>query len=386
MLEFPAEGEGPSRVVRAGRLEGTGDPGQGLTGARLAGSVEFREQRAASNAGPATDRQVTAQSLEMALAPGMGGINEATFSGDVKLRDGDLQADAPEMKYQLAAQTLEPDRARRQAQRAHAGDRPRHHHRGAPDQRGARRPQDAGRRTACARSSVPRRRQPQGKTPGMLKDDVPVLATAKQLTYDGGAGSAQYTGEAKLWQGDQTAVYADVIVLDRGKGNLTGKGNARSTMKFEDRGGPGEGTRTGERRSRGRGSSRYTMTKRGGSPTWATRTSPGRRAISIAKRVEMFLGKTQGALERVEAYEDVKVKLTGRVATGARLTYFAADARYEIRGEPASLVETLERECRETTSQTLTFSRSTATISAGSNEKTRTQTKSGVTCPEPGVK
>lgn len=370
-------------MVRAVRLEGTGDPGQGLTGVRLAGPVEFREQRPANKTGPATDRQVTAQSLEMTLAPGMAGINEATFAGDAKLRDGDLQAEAPEMKYQLAAQTLnliapadKPNALTLVTDR----DTTIEARQISVTLEGRKMQAEDGVRTQLR----PSKGQPQGKTPGMLKDDIPVLATAKQLTYDGGAGSAQYSGEAKLWQGDQTAVYADVIILDRDKGNLSGKGNARSSMIFDDR---TDQAKEPEKVSAIARAAELSYDEEARRLTYVGDAHvTGPQGDLLAKRVEMFLGKTQGALERVEAYDDVKVTLIGRAATGARLTYFGADARYDIRGEPASLVETLERECRETTSSTLTFSRSTATISAGNNKNTRSQTKSGVTCPEPGVK
>jgi LPS export ABC transporter protein LptC len=107
-----------------------------------------------------------------------------------------------------------------------------------------------------------------------------------------------------------------------------------------------------------------------------------------AERVEMMLDQTGTGLERVEAYGAVTLRTQGaaatpgvprsRVATGERLTYFALDERYLMSGTPVAIIE----ECRETIGKSLTFYRSTDTISVDGNEEIRTQTKTGGTCPE----
>jgi lipopolysaccharide export system protein LptA len=104
-----------------------------------------------------------------------------------------------------------------------------------------------------------------------------------------------------------------------------------------------------------------------------------------AERIELFLDQGGGALERLEAYTNVALASEGRASTGARLTYFAADERYLMSGSPVRILEQLSQECRETIGRTLTFFRSTDSISIDGNDESRTQTTSGGKCPEPKV-
>jgi lipopolysaccharide export system protein LptA len=88
-------------------------------------------------------------------------------------------------------------------------------------------------------------------------------------------------------------------------------------------------------------------------------------------------------MERLEAYDTITLRLDTRVATGSRLTYFAADERYVLSGTAAVPVKVVET-CRETSGQTLTFFKSADRIIVDGNEERRTQTKSGGgPCPEP---
>ena len=75
-------------------------------------------------------------------------------------------------------------------------------------------------------------------------------------------------------------------------------------------------------------------------------------------------------LERAEAYDDVIIKTDERTSTGNRMTYFAADERYLMKGTPVKVVEN----CRETAGKTLTFWRATDRILVDGNEEIRTQT------------
>jgi hypothetical protein len=102
-------------------------------------------------------------------------------------------------------------------------------------------------------------------------------------------------------------------------------------------------------------------------------------------RLELYLDATGSALDRVEAYDNVSLLAEKRSVTGARLTYYAADGRYLMSGTPVRVLEQLPQECRETLGRTLTFFRSTDSISVDGNEESRTQTTSGGRCPEPRV-
>jgi lipopolysaccharide export system protein LptA len=102
-----------------------------------------------------------------------------------------------------------------------------------------------------------------------------------------------------------------------------------------------------------------------------------------ADRVEIKLAKTEDRADRLEAYGNVNVRIDTRLATGARLTYFADDERYVLSGAPNVGVKVVDG-CRETTGKTLTFFKSTDRIIVDGNEEVRTQTRRGATgpCPE----
>ncbi len=57
----------------------------------------------------------------------------------------------------------------------------------------------------------------------MLKQDQPVNVTADELTYDGPAATAAYTGNAQLWQGE-TSIKGSTIVIDEKTGDLAATG------------------------------------------------------------------------------------------------------------------------------------------------------------------
>jgi lipopolysaccharide export system protein LptA len=106
----------------------------------------------------------------------------------------------------------------------------------------------------------------------------------------------------------------------------------------------------------------------------------GTQGDLTADKIELYLDETGDEVERIEGYKTVNLLTTdGRRATGDRMTYFASDERYVMKGVPVKIIE----ECRETTGKTLTFFKSTDRIIVDGNEETRTQTKGGTKCGEP---
>jgi lipopolysaccharide transport protein LptA len=105
-------------------------------------------------------------------------------------------------------------------------------------------------------------------------------------------------------------------------------------------------------------------------------------------KVEMYLDESGRGLERLEAYQNViyiqkTTEGATRRGTGDRLTYFADDGRYIMSGVPVNVLEKMATaECRETTGRTLTFYRSTDSITFDGKDTSRTQSKSGAKCPE----
>jgi hypothetical protein len=101
-----------------------------------------------------------------------------------------------------------------------------------------------------------------------------------------------------------------------------------------------------------------------------------------ADRVDIVLAKDGNRAERLEANGDVSVRLDTRLATGARLTYFADDGRYVMTGANAVPVKVVDG-CRETSGKTLTFFKTADRIIVDGNEEIRTQTRSGGPCAAP---
>jgi lipopolysaccharide export system protein LptA len=90
----------------------------------------------------------------------------------------------------------------------------------------------------------------------------------------------------------------------------------------------------------------------------------------------VHLAKAESRMERLEAFDEVTLRLDTRVATSSRVTYFAGDERYVLSGTPAVPVKVVEG-CRETIGQTLIFFKTTDRIIVDGNEERRTQTKTG---------
>ena len=388
-VDLPGEGDAPAQRIRAVRLDGTGEPGVGLTDMRFQGAVEYRETRAATALAPAVDRLTQARTLDVELKPGLSGVDEAFFAGDVTFSDGRVTAEAESARHHVARGVIE-------LLPAGSGDQ-------APrivDQRGSvtatrieLTPEtgaivaEGGVRsvlTAAAddgeRSGEPTGTDP-ARMPAMLDQHEPTFVTAARLEHDSESSLAVYTGEARLWQGE-TDIQASTIILDESQGNLMATGSVRArsvVVQLNEETGELEPVITkgwGEELFYDDSLHRttYTTDARVDGPTGDLR----------ADRIEMYLGAGD-TIERVEAYDAVTVQLSGRWAAGDRFTYVEADGRYEMFGAPVRIIEQLDTECRETTGRTLTFYRSVDTITVDGNAEVRTrstQTTSG-TCPEP---
>ena len=97
-----------------------------------------------------------------------------------------------------------------------------------------------------------------------------------------------------------------------------------------------------------------------------------------AEKIEVYLKESVDELDRVEAYQHVRLRADVRKTEGRRLTYFGDDGRYLVNGTPVTILD----ECnRETTGRSLTFFKTTDRIIVDGNERIRTQTKGKSNCP-----
>ena len=372
-LTLPAQKDAPAREITSATMDGTGAPGGGLTAARFGGGVEFRERRGDSS------RVARSRTLDAAMHPQSGEIEDAKFAGGVRVEDGTMRTSSAEARYQVEKGVFEL--RGRQGQ-----NDPR-----VEDDRltveaveidvtldGPRLQAREHVRSVIRPESKKKPAKPRA-TPGMLKDDQPTYVTAATLHYDGGRSLATYQGDSRLWQGD-TTIQGATIVIDEESGNLNVRDSVRTFFVLDEK-----DEKTGEvRRVPSRASAKEMLYendhRRATYTTDAEMTGP--QGDLESDRIVLYFVEGGGSLERAEAYGKVQLEGDRRSATGDRLTYFADEGRYLMVGAPVRSVE----ECRETTCKTLTFWRSTDRIVCDGNEENRTLTKSVGKCPEPRAK
>jgi lipopolysaccharide export system protein LptA len=365
VLTMPAANGVPARVIKAARMEGTGEPGQGLTSATFLGGVEFAETRA-----PGEVRLARARTLAVAMAPGSGEIQTARFSGSTRFADGALRATAADGEYRIAQGMLAltgtegPNDPRVQNERITVDAQ-------RIDLTFEGTKLLANGRVRSVLKPAPKNADPKApkeRVPGMLKNDQPVNVTAGALDYSGDSSLATYTGAARLWQGD-TTILGETIVLDEKSGDLKAHENVRTTFTLEQvdqkTNRPTEVPSVASAQDL-----HYEDALRRATYTTDAHVN-GPQGDCHAVRILMYFAASGNTLERAEAYEKVTVLSEGRTATGAQMTYFAAEERYFMVGAPVTILE----ECRETTGKTLTFWRSTDRIVVDGNDTIRTLTR-----------
>ena len=314
--------------------------------------------------------------LDVALKPGMSSIDEARFGRSVRFSDGGMTASAAAARYVLDQGVLELSGSETANPVPHMANE--------------RITVDAARidvildgpkvKAAGAVKSVlqpPRKGSNEGHMPSMLKPDQPVTVTGEALDYDGTRSTADYTGQAQLWQAE-TTIRADKLSIDDKRGDLAGKGSVATNVMLEQ---TNKATKTKERvRSVGASQEfQYADDLRRATYTTAAHLS-GPEGEITAEKIELYLKPSGDELERAEAYTDVTLRETTRKTTGARMTYFADDERYLVTGAPVRIVD----ECdRETIGRTLTFYKATDTILVDGNHRIRTETKGGGKCTGP---
>jgi LPS export ABC transporter protein LptC len=423
-LDLPASEGNAARHVRAKSLDAAGEPGKGLTSAQFTDDVEYREE-AAEGAAPRTARS---QRLQVALDGNA--LNSAIFTGKVEFEEKGLKAGAAEAAY-------DPAKGGLQLKGVDEGGGPRVSDERITIEADAIDVTLEGRKMVAS-NNVKTRLQGGAKTPGLLKKEEPANVSATNLRYEGDAGLAVYTGTAQLWQGD-TAIRGDTIAIDQEKGNLTASGAARSTLalgeetsvgradqiRYDDASrqivflgaeplvtvsktpppattGPLSGTKpaapaalppaaTASPRPAPPAAAPGSAAATGPlatAPAAAAAPAPstlaqlsGPEGDLRANRIVVFLVKDEARMERLEAYDNVSMRVDQRTATSARLTYLAGEGRYTMVGA-GTVPVTLAEACRQTTGRTLTFFKSTDRIIVDGNEEIRTRSTSGGPCPQ----
>jgi lipopolysaccharide export system protein LptA len=414
-FDLPVSEKARASSIQAKTFDANGTQGAGLTSAAFKDDVVFREEGQTGVAG----RAARSKTLDLSLEHDE--VSTAVFRGGVAFEDRGLAACAAQVRYSPQGGTL-------RLSETDAGGGPR-----ASDQRVAiaadaidvtlqdtqidargtvktvlRPPREA--RGGClprTESKDGEKKDAESKLPGLLKENAPINVNADRMAYAGAGGAATYTGNASLWQGD-TSIRANEIRLDQSKGDLLASGNARASLMLTGKLSSGRADEIRyedaahvviyeSRRPppRGRGAGRLAAAApaavpapvRGGAPA-ARGTVPagptqaylsGPQGELRAWRIDVMLSPDAGKADRMEAYDDVTLRVEMKRASGDRLTYFAADERYVMTGSAVAPVCVVDPN-RASTGKTLVFYRSADKVLVDGNEETRTQTKSGGAC------
>jgi lipopolysaccharide export system protein LptA len=369
-LTFPADPGAPTRVIKAASLDARGEAAKGLTHAQFTGEVDYRER------GTAVPRAAKADTMDLALKPGMSSIDEATFTRNVRFsQEGGLFATAAAGRYLLDKGTLELQGTEPGAPRPHITN----------EQIDA----DANRIDVILAGPIMKAtgdvksvlqpakkdaRSKDVKMPSMLKGDKPVTVTAGDLDYDGTLSKATYQGKPRLWQGE-TTIQGDSLTIDTKNGDLLVSGSAATSTMLE------QGDKTKKPRDRVRSIGKSQDFKYEESSHRATYSGDahlsGPQGDMTADRIELYLKPSGDEIDRAEAYGAMTLREQNRTTTGERLTYTTSNETYVITGLPVTILD----ECgRPTEGQTLTFVQATDTVNIDGGTETRTRTKGGGTC------
>jgi len=362
-VRLPAGSGSPSRAIRAGKLTGSGAPGMGLNTMRFQDAVEFLEA-ATQGRGP---RVARARTLDATLDTSGQSLQEGRFSGGFLFEDGALRAQSADATYGLVAGTLTLRGATGGTSPSVSDDTLRIDADAIDMTLSPRKMTATGRVRSTLQPS--RGRQSAGKRPGLLTDGDVVNVLAADVAYDETARTTVFKGAARMLQG-ATVIQADTITLDEARGDLSAVGGATTSLGIITTDG------TAGKPTLGRADSfRYTDDSR--RALYETRAQFNSDAGDLqASRIELLLAKTSNELQQLDAQGTVQVLLGVRKATGSRLVYRPAEARYEITGTPGRFVDA----CNESSGRTLTFFRSSDRVIVDGNEQSRTETRGGK-CP-----
>jgi lipopolysaccharide export system protein LptA len=381
-MSLPASSEAPARSVEADRLDASGAAGGSLKEARFtnnAGQVVFHEAAAAGG------QPRVARSRILTLDLSGDAVSSAVFTGAATFEEDDLKASAPEARYlpdadSLRLKTLESggvptvsdERIRVEAQAIDIGLEKRAIVATGKVKTFLR----SGGGTASPQTRGGTRAQP-SRLPGLFSQNQDANVTAARLDYDGDAGTARYTGNAWLWQGENE-IRAERIDLNQTTGDLLAVGGARSRLVFDT------GTSGGQAPVIRYVDAKRVITYAPEKPA-ATAVKPeshlrGPQGDLDARQIEVILAQTESRVERIEADGLVTAQVDGKTIEGSHLTYYADQERYHVTGTAARPVVVRRESCKEVVGTALTFERSADTMTIDGKERRGNQKD---TCRQP---
>lgn len=354
-----------------------------LLEARFDDGVEYRESRLDDGGVLTDERVIRARRLDATLDADFAGMHAANFIGSVELATGDITGQADQATYDVDEETFTLITV------GAAGQNPR-----VDDRRGSIQAEtivvhfegpdlEATGQMESVLTSAPADADGSAvlavKRPQLLAEGPPIYVTAGRFGYDADLALATYSDTARLWQ-DATEFRGETLILDEATGNVTAEGAVRTRMiilQTDDE--TGEQIET---TSRGQSESFfYDDALRRATYTTAAELI-GDRFTLEADTIDVILHQDARTLDRIVAVGDVTLELESRRVIGETLTYYDADGRYEMSGDPVRIVEEVDEECRETTGRTMTFFITAEAVSIDGQSEVRTESTNGVCLDE----
>lgn len=367
-VALPATKDTAARTIRSNALVAAGTP-QGLREMKFSEGVEYREAATTTQGA----RVARAKNLDAQLDPAAGTLQVAKFTSNFEFTDGPLKAFSSEAAYIITAGTLALTGKERTPEindesltlLAETIDVTLN-----PRKMVAK---------GNVRSTLLPLKKPAGnaaatKRPALLGDKDPVSILSNTLTYDEAIKKADYAGQTRLLQGD-TTINSDKLTLDEAKGDLTATGKVITNLQIADK----KKHPAAKAKPTIARAETFTYSDETRKATYTTSAQlNGDQGNLTAGKLELQLGKTENALDRLEATGAVTAIVDKRTVTGTRLTYSPEDEKYIVVGAPVKMIDA---ECQETSGKTLTFWKASDRVQVDGNNEVRTQTKGGGKCP-----
>jgi lipopolysaccharide export system protein LptA len=364
---LPATKDTAARTIRSTAMTAAGNA-QGLNRMVFSEGVEYREAATKTQGA----RAAKSRSLEASLDPASGALDEARFSGNFDFTDGPMRALSNEARYNVTAGTLSlsgkeiTPEIRDESLTLLAE--------GIDVTLNPRKMLAKGNvRSTLLPPGKPAAGAPATKRPALLGDKDPVNVLSTSLSYDEPKKTAEYTGQARLFQG-ATSINADKLTLDETKGDLTATGKVVTNLEIRNKQAEA-GVKS--KPTIGRAESfNYADDTRMATYTTGAQFDGDQGHLSAGK-LELQLAKSENALDKLDAQGAVTAIVDKRTVTGTHLTYSPADDKYVVVGAPVKMVD---GECQETSGKTLTFWKASDRVLVDGNNEVRTQTKGGGKC------
>ena len=378
----------PVKKITSNSLVASGEPGKGLTAASFTEGVEYLE----TGGTPPVKRMVTSRTLDTSLKGGLGQIQEATFIGSARLREGMTQAASSTMRYNMetgqvvltgAAGEPVPRVVNEQIQIDATNI--------DMNVEGSKmKAYGETRRVQSIMFPAKPGAKDAARTPGLMRQDQPVNGVSRELVYTGGEdGSIELTGAVMLVQGEksETQIKGDKVAIDGKSGNLLAQGSVISQMVVTDLN-PETKVRETTRSMAYAQQMNYEDALR--KVTYTTKAHLiGPQGDLTGETIVLTLGTNGQDIERLEASGEVKLTEVDRITIGDQLTYDAATATYNVIGK-GKLVRMFKRAedggCRRSDGSSLTFSRGAENLELRGRDDSRTQTAADNACPPPPPK